>query len=34
MYTKHIDDMLEVPKAPVVSGGEEIAGEKDCGDAV
>lgn len=29
MYTKHIDDMLEVPTTQVALGGEEIGVEKD-----
>ncbi|GAM33406.1 MFS transporter [Talaromyces pinophilus] len=34
MYTKHIDDMLEVPMTQVALGDGEVAVEKDSGDAV
>jgi hypothetical protein len=34
MYTKHIDDMLEVPTTQVALGDGEVAVEKDSGDAV
>jgi hypothetical protein len=34
MYTKHIDDMLEIPTAQVASGGGEIPVKQDSGDSV
>uniref|UniRef100_A0A093UNJ7 Putative transporter n=1 Tax=Talaromyces marneffei PM1 TaxID=1077442 RepID=A0A093UNJ7_TALMA len=34
MYTKHINDMLELPTAQVASGGRDIPVKQDCGDAV
>ncbi|KAE8552068.1 hypothetical protein TMatcc_002077 [Talaromyces marneffei ATCC 18224] len=34
MYTKHINDMLELPTAQVASGGRDIPVKQDRGDAV
>jgi len=34
MYTKHIDDILEISTTQVASGGGEIVVEKDCADTV
>ena len=34
MYTKHIDDMLEVPTVHVASTGEDIVMKQEFSDAV